>query len=302
MKKLFVFILAILVLTGCTGEKGKSSSKKSSTKKEVFQQVEDPSGLLSRKDTLKVHFLDVGQGDSILVQLPNGRNMLVDAGKNDSASTIINYLKKSGIKRIDYLIGTHPHEDHIGSLDNVIKNFEIGELLMPRATTNTQTFQDVLTAAKNKGLQITTAKAGVSILDVENLSARILAPCGTTYESLNNYSAVIKVNYGDVAFLLTGDAEELSEQEILDSKADVKAQVLKVGHHGSHSSTSPGFLKAVSAKYAVISVGKDNDYHHPHSVTLDKLNKAGATVLRTDEKGTIVFGTDGKELVFTSTK
>lgn len=301
MKKLLIVILAFLFLTGCTAEKSTRPNEKAAPQKENLQQI-DAAGEHSRSGTLKVHFLDVGQGDSILVQFPNGKNMLVDAGKNDSADTIISYLKKNGVSKLDYLVGTHPHEDHIGSLDAVVENFEIGEVFMPKVTTNTQTFIDVLAAIKDRGLQIKTAKAGVEILDDGNLSVKMLAPCGSSYESLNNYSAVIKVKYGDVAFLLTGDAEELSEQEILSGKADVKAQVLKVGHHGSHSSTSPEFLAAVNPRFAVISVGAGNDYHHPHPVTLSKLKNAGATVLRTDKKGTIVFSTDGKEISFTTTK
>lgn len=300
MKKLLSFLLAILFLTGCAAAKDKAPREKA-TIKDSTQQA-STTDLQNRTDTLKVHFLDVGQGDSILVQLPNGKNMLVDAGKNDSVSTIVNYLKNNGVKKIDYLVGTHPHEDHIGSLDAVIKNFEIVEVLMPKVTANTQTFRDVLTAIKNKGLKITTLKVGLNTLGDENFSVKVLAPNGDTYESLNNYSGVIKVKYKDVAFLLTGDAEELSEKEILASGADLKAQVLKVGHHGSHSSTSPEFLKAVNPKYAVISVGAGNDYHHPHQVTLNKLQKARVTVLRTDEKGTIVFTTDGKDIAINTAK
>lgn len=300
MKKFIALFLAVLFLTGCVNAKSKTpGGDKTTPAKENTQQA---TGLQNRNDTLKVHFLDVGQGDSILVQFPNGKNMLVDAGKSDSASTITNYLKNNGVIKIDYLIGTHPHEDHIGSLDAVIKDFEIGKVWMPKATTNTKTFRDVLTAVKNKGLGINTAKAGVSMLEDGNLSVNMLAPLGTTYEDLNNYSAVIKVKYGDIAFLLTGDAEELSEKEILASGAELKSQVLKVGHHGSNSSTSPEFLKSVNPKYAVISVGAGNDYHHPHQVTLNKLQKAGVTVLRTDERGTIVFTTDGKEIAQNTTK
>jgi beta-lactamase superfamily II metal-dependent hydrolase len=301
VKKLLIVILAFLFLTGCTAAKSTKPNEEAAPQRENLQQV-DSAGVQSRSGTLRVHFLDVGQGDSILVQFPNGKNMLVDAGKIDSADTIISYLRKNGVNKLDYLVGTHPHEDHIGSLDAVVENFEIGEVFMPKVTTNTQTFRDALAAIKDSGLQIKTAKAGVEILEDGNLSVKILAPRGTSYESLNNYSAVIKVKYGDVAFLLTGDAEELSEQEILSGKADVKAQVLKVGHHGSHSSTSPEFLAAVNPGFAVISVGAGNDYHHPHPVTLSRLKKAGATILRTDEKGTIVFSTDGRKISFETTR
>jgi len=292
MKRIVLLILAALLLAGCINNTSKEANLKNRNEQATI------AGSQKQTDTLEVHFLDVGQGDSILIRFPNGKNMLVDAGKNNSDSTIINYLKNNGVKKLDYLIGTHPHEDHIGSLDAVIENFEIGEILMPKVTNNTQTFRDVLSAIKNKGLLVTTAKAGVNIINDDKLSVNILAPCGTTYESLNNFSAVIKVKYGDVSFLFMGDAEEISEKEILASGADVNAQVLKVGHHGSQSSTSLEFLKAVSPKYAVISVGEGNDYHHPHQVTLDKLQKAEVTILRTDQIGSIVFSTDGQKIDF----
>jgi len=292
-KKIFVLFLVLLFLAGCAGI-----------------GVDPPSGPAGRAALdqtspavrLEVHFLDVGQGDSILVRFPDGRNMLVDAGTNDSAAVVGGYLKKNGVKKLDYLVGTHPHEDHIGSLDAVINGFQIGELMMPKATTNTRTFRDVLAAVEKKGLRITTARAGVDVAEGADWQVKILAPNGDGYESLNNYSAVIKVRYKDVSFLLTGDAEELSEKEMLAAGADVGARVLKVGHHGSHSSTSPAFLKAVNPRYAVISVGAGNDYHHPHREVLNRLKKAGVEVLRTDQRGTVVFSTDGGEITVTTEK
>ncbi len=260
---------------------------------------EQSNGLSEREvspGALRVHFLDVGQGDCILVQFPKGRNMLVDAGKNDSAVAIIDYLEARGIARLDYLVGTHPHEDHIGSLDTVIQEFPVGEILLPKVTANTRTFRELLEAIAGKGLQVTTAKAGMNILEEEGLSVKVLAPIGSSYNDLNNYSAVIKITYREVSFLLEGDAESESEKEMLNSGADVRADVLKVGHHGSNSSTSPAFLSMVKPEYAVISLGADNDYHHPHPTTLAKLKKAGVDILRTDERGTIVFTTDGKDI------
>ncbi|MGB9804515.1 ComEC/Rec2 family competence protein [Desulfofundulus sp.] len=245
---------------------------------------------------LKVHFLDVGQADSILVQFPDGRNMLVDAGKNDDGPRVVSYLKRQGIEKIDYLVGTHPHEDHIGGMDKVIRTFEIGRVYMPRATTTTRSFKDVLLAVKNKGLKINTARAGVTILDQGNLRAYFVAPCSSDYEDLNDWSAVTRIEYGATAFLLTGDAGARSEAEMLASGANLRADVLKVGHHGSHRSTTTAFLKAVAPEYAVISVGKDNDYGHPHRETLVRLAEAGVKVYRTDRDGTIVFTSDGKNI------
>ncbi len=288
--------LALVLLAGCAVYEPAASPEKVPGKDEISHFGE------SSGAELKVHFLDVGQGDSILIQFPNGRNMLVDAGGNDDASTVVNYLKKTGVVQVDYLVGTHPHEDHIGSMDTVIDNFQIGEVIMPKATTTTRTFRDVLEAIDRKGLQIRPAKAGTSILEDGLLSAKILAPCGDDYVKLNNYSVVIKVTYGEVSFLLLGDAEALSEKEILESGAGIKADVLKVGHHGSNSSTSAPYLKSVGPRYAVISVGYGNDYQHPHQVVLNRLKKGGIEVLRTDERGTVLFTTNGKELSFTTLK
>ncbi|RKO65726.1 MBL fold metallo-hydrolase [Desulfofundulus salinus] len=245
---------------------------------------------------LKVHFLDVGQADSILVQFPNGQSMLVDAGNNDDGPVVVSYLKSKGISRIDYLVATHPHEDHIGGMDNVIRSFNIGQVYMPRATTTTKTFEDVLLALKEKGLKISTAKAGVTMLDQGSLKVNFVAPCGSNYEDLNNWSAVTRIQYSSTAFLLAGDAEAQSEEEMLASGANLKADVLKVGHHGSHSSTMWAFLKAVAPKYAVIFVGAGNDYGHPHKETLAKLTNAGVQVYRTDRDGTVVFTSDGKNI------
>lgn len=247
-------------------------------------------------DELAVHFIDVGQGDSILVQFPNGCVMLIDAGPDGSGAPVISYLKQQGIKKIDYLVATHPHADHIGGMAAVIEEFDINKVYMPKVTHTSKTFEDMLLSIKSKGLKITPARAGLSIFEQDGLQAAFTAPCGSDYESLNNYSAVVKIQYGSTSFLLTGDAEDLSEKEMLASDADLQADVLKVGHHGSSSSTTPDFLKSVSPEYAVISVGADNQYGHPHQETLDMLTDAGVEIYRTDVHGTVIFVSDGKTL------
>lgn len=251
---------------------------------------------------LRVSFLDVGQADSALIQLPNGKNILIDAGNNEDAPEIISYIKEQGITRLDIVVGTHPHEDHIGSLDKVIQTFEIGQVLMPKVTTTTQTFKDVLTAIQEKGLKITEAKVGLK-LDLgsneeggKELSAELLAPKASRYEDMNNYSVVLRLEYGQNAFLFTGDAEDVSEKEMLNSSQDINVDVLKVGHHGSTSSTTLDFLKRVDPEYAVISVGKDNTYGHPAQTTLNRIDKYGVKIYRTDELGTIVVESDGTKL------
>jgi competence protein ComEC len=250
---------------------------------------------------LKVHFIDVGQGDAILVQTPAGQNMLVDAGENDYGSQVVKYLKAQGIKELDVVVGTHPHSDHIGGLDTVINAIPVKKVCMPKVTTNTQSYRDVLKAIENRGLKITEAKAGVGIA-LDGVECGFIAPLGNKYEDLNNYSAVIKLSYGSQSFLLTGDAGTESENQILASNINLKSTVLKVGHHGSYSSTGVKFLKAFSPQYAVIEVGQGNDYGHPHAQTLARLKEAGVRVLRSDQSGTIVMATDGNSMTVNPTK
>ncbi|NLI14110.1 ComEC/Rec2 family competence protein [Pelotomaculum propionicicum] len=302
MKKLFIIILALIFLTVCAKIWSDQANNKSNVQSPLPVQTQSEPNVPAKPAVLKVHFIDVGQGDAILVQLPDGRNMLIDAAARESESTVMGYLRERGVDRIDFIVGTHPHEDHIGSLDAVIKNFKTGEVIMPEVTTNTRVFYDLLQVIKERGLSIKKARAGVSIFENSGLSAKLLAPQATEYESLNNYSAVIFLKYQDVAFLLTGDAESESEKEMLAAGCDVKAQVLKVSHHGSSSSTTAKFLQAVSPSYAVISVGAGNDYNHPHPAVLDRLARSGAVTLRTDQQGTIVFESDGKVINYSTSK
>jgi len=253
---------------------------------------------VSSGSMLEVYFLDVGQGDSEILRYGN-KTMLIDAGTNASTSTLLNDIKDLGITQFDFVVATHPHEDHIGGLDAVINNFSIGKLYMPNVTTTTKTYMDVLTAIKNKGYTITTPVPG-STFNLGDVQCTILAPNSQKYDDMNNYSIVIRVTYGTTSFLFTGDAQALSEQEMLSKGYNLKADVLKVGHHGSNSSTTQQFLNAVSPKYGVIEVGAGNDYGHPHQVTLDKLVSANVTVYRTDLNGTIIFKSDGSGITVTS--
>lgn len=302
IKKLFAIILALIFLAGCANVRLNRDNHKSDLQNSLPAQTQSEPNALEKPAVLKVHFIDVGQGDAVFIQLPDGRNMLVDAGARNSESTITDYLRGRGVKKIDFIVGTHPHEDHIGSLDDVIKNFEIGEVIMPEATTNTRVFYNLLQTIKDRGLVIKKARTGERIFEEGGLSAELLAPHKKEYESLNNFSAVILLKFQGIAFLLTGDAEEESEKEILSAGYNVKAQVLKISHHGSISSTTSKFLQAVSPAYAVISVGAGNDYNHPHPVILDRLAKSGVITLRTDQRGTIVFETDGKVVNYSTSR
>ncbi|MBF8984050.1 MBL fold metallo-hydrolase [Lutibacter sp. B2] len=250
----------------------------------------------SPKGIVKVHYIDVGQGDCILVE-NNQHYMLIDAGNNDDSKLVLDYLKKQGIKKLDVVVGTHPHEDHIGSLDAVINNFDIGKVYMPKIINTTKTYRDVITAIKSKELRITPPKVGERFR-IGDATASILAPNSEKYKDLNNYSIVIKLTYGSTSYLFTGDAEGLSEKEMLGRGSDLSADVLKVGHHGSHSSSIIEFLNRVNPKYAVISCEKNNDYKHPHKETMDKLEKRNIPVYRTDESGTIICTSDGQTINF----
>lgn len=245
---------------------------------------------------LKVHYINVGQADSILIQ-QNNQNMLIDAGNNADSDLVINYLNSQGISKLDYIIGTHPHEDHIGGMDKVIGRFDIGKVYMPKAAATTATYKDVISAIRGKELKITTPVVG-STFKLGSATATILAPSSSHYEDANNHSIVIKLGYGNNNFLFMGDAEDISEEEILSKQLNVKADVLKVGHHGSSSSTTQRFLNKVSPKYAVITVGVDNSYGHPHKSTIDRLKSKEIKVYRTDESGTIIVNSDGNNITF----
>ncbi|ABK61322.1 ComEC/Rec2 family competence protein [Clostridium novyi] len=260
------------------------------------QKTKDKVMITNGNENIKIHYIDVGQGDSALVQ-QDGYTMLIDAGPNSAENILVNYIRGLGIKRLDYVIGTHPHEDHIGGLDKVIDNFEIGTLLMPKKIANTKTFKDVLLAAKHKGLNITQPIIGTNY-NLGKATFRILAPKDHAYKSTNNYSIVQKLRFGNRSFIFTGDAEKFSESEILQLGYDIKADVLKVGHHGSKTSSTNSFLDKVNPKYAVISCEKGNCYGHPHKVIMDKLKSRNIKVYRTDECGTIIATSNGEDISF----
>ena len=253
----------------------------------------------TNNDLLKVHYLDVGQGDSIFIELPNNETMLIDAAESYQSENIINYLKNLNYQKIDYVIGTHPHTDHIGGLKDIINTFEIGKIYMPKVVSTTKTYESLLMAIKDKNLKINTAKAGISIIDTDALKINILAPNNSTYTELNNYSAVTKITYGTTKFLFMGDAEKLSENEI---KEDVTADVIKIGHHGSNTSSSIDFIKKVNAKYGIISVGLNNKYNLPKEETITNWENSGTKIYLTSINGTITASSDGTNIKIESEK
>lgn len=253
----------------------------------------------TNNDLLKVHYLDVGQGDSIFIELPNNETMLIDAAESYQSENIINYLKNLNYKKIDYVIGTHPHTDHIGGLKDIINTFEIGKIYMPKVVSTTKTYESLLMAIKDKNLKINTAKAGTSIIDTDALKINILAPNNSTYTELNNYSVVTKITYGSTKFLFMGDAEKLSENEI---KENVTADVIKIGHHGSNTSSSIDFIKKVNAKYGIISVGLNNKYNLPKEEIITNWENSGTKIYLTSINGTVRASSDGTNIKIESEK
>lgn len=281
---------------GANASVDKSEAVDNSVNKVVNQTTETPVEKPSTTPTgdLKVHYIDVGQGASQLIISPGGKVMLIDGGNNDDEGRVVNYLKNQGVKKVDILIGTHPDADHIGGLDAVVDAFDIGYMYMPKVSSNTKTFESLLTSISNKNMKVSTAKAGIDIKLDEQLTVKMIAPVNT-YEDKNNMSAVIKLTFGSNSFLFTGDAEAESEQDILSSGTDLKADVLLVGHHGSNSSTSQSFLNAVNPKYAVIQVG-DNNYGHPTDHILKRLADKNIKVYRNDRQGNIIFTSNGEKI------
>lgn len=252
-------------------------------------------------DTL-IYYLDVGQGDSELIRLKSGKTILIDAGTPDTGDSLCNMLTKLGVAKIDFLIATHPHADHIGGMAKVVSKFEIGEIYMPRIpdkqVPTTSTYEKLLTAIDQKGLKISAGKAGMTALNADNEKLEFFAPNSAKYDGLNSYSIVAMLTCGEKRFLFTGDAQTDSEKEMLKKGWNLKCDVLKCGHHGSSTSTSAAFLKAVSPKTVVISCGVNNDYGHPDKKVVARLQKAGITIYRTDRQKTILARTDGKTIQF----
>ncbi len=246
------------------------------------------------QNTCEIHFIDVGQGDSALVLTENG-TVLVDAGTTDSGKDAAAYIKNR-TNTIDYMILTHPHEDHIGGASFIMDDVKVKNIIMPDMTANSASFDRLLDAIENNDTNVIPAEKGLGFL-VGELRIEILSPpTNKTYEDTNNMSIVSRITFGKTSFLFTGDAEKTVENDLLQSGQTLRSDVLKIGHHGSSTSSCEEFIKAVSPKFAVISCGKDNSYGHPHYEVKNILKKFNIPYYRTDTYGTIVLTSDGNKV------
>lgn len=289
-RKLLAVVLVISTLlsfAGCLDEE-QNSNKHSVLSEDITNGSERTEE--TDEGMLTVHYLDVGQGDSIFLEFPDETCMLIDASIADYGDDIVETISEMGYERIDYVVATHPHADHIGGMREVLNAFEIGCIYLPDTSTSTNTYIKMAETILDLEIEAKVAEAGVVILESSDIKAEFLAPSEIDESDQNQNSAVILLTYGETKFLFMGDADTEIEDSL--GKA-VDCDVLKVGHHGSRTASGKTFLANASPAYAIISCGEGNSYGHPHAEAMDRLNASGATVLRTDLLGTISICSDG---------
>lgn len=251
---------------------------------------------------VSVHFIDVGQGDCELIVTPECK-VLIDCGEAEYAENVIAYLNALNIKKLDYIIASHPHSDHIGGMYKVLDNFKVGRLIMPdiddELIPTTACYTKLISSAYENDVNTTTAVVDEVLYLGEDANIKIIAPVND-YEDLNNYSIVCKFTHDSNTFLFCGDIEKEAEDDILDSGADISAKVIKVPHHGSSTSSKKAFLKAVGGTYAVVEVGNDNSYNHPNDKVMKRYDAMNYKRLQTNIFGTIIFESDGVNLKISS--
>jgi competence protein ComEC len=258
------------------------------------------SSVNSTSGNLTVHFIYIGQGDSTLIQSPEGKTMLIDAGPTASSSRLVAYLKSQGISSLDIVLATHSHEDHIGGMQEVLKNFPVGQFIYNGFPGTTSYYEDLMKTISKKKILLTNVSAGDTIDLDPTLTIDVLNPQKTFFDDPNNNSVVLRLIYRNETFLFTGDAAQGAESAMLSDEDNLSADVLKVGHHGDSRSSSTKFLKAVHPEIAVIEDGYNNDHHNPSNITLNRLKAANVTLYRTDLNGTVTIESDGSSLRVTT--
>ena len=302
---LAVFGILFLLSKGSGGSSGgeSSGSEQSLSANSADKSEADQNGNSSTPEgsaQVKVHFIDVGQGDCTLV-MSRGEAMLIDSGERDDSDRVIKYLKEQGVTKLSCIIVTHPHTDHMGEMPDILKAFKTDKFIMPKVPDNMiptiMRYEKMLKQIKNQGLEISWSSN--SEFRLGDAVINTYTPKGQ-FEELNDYSTVVKISCGSRKFLIMGDTEKEEESDLLAQRFDFRADVLKVPHHGSYKGTTSELLKAVGAQYAVICCGKNNDYGHPHDSTLKRIKKFISSVYITKDNGDIVFTTDGKSLTVTT--
>lgn len=291
-KRLWLMIVVIVVMmtaiTGCDSSAGKPAGQ----------------GQLGSDQQLTVKVLDIGQGDAILIRAA-GQTVLVDTGDIETRDKMVSYIKNEGITKIDKVIITHPHADHLGGMLDIMENFDVGHIYDSGKTGTTSLYRKYLTLVNKKKIPFTVVTSGTEIIIGNDIKLKIFAPDKNLLADtdINNSSVVAKLVYKEFSMLLTGDAEKESEDYMLKTyPTELKSTVLKSGHHGSNTSSTPQFLKAVGADAVIISLGANNDYHHPHPSTLKRYAQSKLKVYRTDLDGTVSITSDGSTYTITKEK
>ena len=334
MKKILALLLALLLLTGCAPAKKPvepatepstqstlttaPSTEPESTTEPTTQPITEPATqptttpttapttepttqpveLPSAQSGLTVHFLDVQHADAIFLEC-DGEYAVVDAGFPEGGDHMVSYMKERGVKELELVVGTHPHGDHIGGLPKVLNAFPTETVWTSQLPYTNDYVSDFTQAVTANGAEFVQPRPGASF-QLGSATIDVIGPLNLLYEDANDLSLVLRVSYGNTRFLLTGDMEELAEKELVEAGVDLKADVLKVGHHGSASSTSYRFLRAVAPTYGVISLAALNEYGHPHRDPLSRLMDADVTIYRTDKMYDIVAFSDGETVTFTT--
>lgn len=301
MKRMIALLLLLLLLTGCTtampaATETAAAPTAAPTETVILTLPPTEAPAESALEGLTVHFIDVGQADGFLLEC-DGEYAVIDGGYPEGGEKMVEYMTELGVEKLELVVGTHAHGDHIGGLPLVLDTYPTANVwssVIPFTNDYVRNFRNAVAA---QGIPLHVPEVG-EVFELGGTTITVLGPVKTDYEDLNDTSLVLMVQYGDIRFLFTGDMEMIAETDLLDSGADVKADVLKVGHHGSYSSTGYRLLREVAPTYAVISVGGNNDYGHPHKEPMSRLRDADVTIYRTDKMYDIVAVTDGKDIQF----